>query len=495
MAVMDASGFTIRLYDAKLSNATSNAVGQCLTIGDQTLARYTTENRVQIGYKIGRTLQSLFNLMLIREIDPLLHMMDGALAYFSGVIHSMGQVLMAQFVSQCNPPEIYLRDVVRCACDDTALAIPDSQAAQTWREYALWCSGTLSMVDGSNNPFVVFNPYSYAQLQAMAKDMQSYVDCASTSYQCDPPLAPAFDMQGVSVLNVLVKCRENFVEQRWDPAAYVLFDPSQAYRYKVPPGQRVVLPPDTLEVQRCLAYQTAAGASNSACLDRYLGGQTPRMPWDLYWAYNRAAPGGPPERVDACLTFSGPAAKGVAVFQDCVDDEAQSVCTLSGHVWSPTSNNSIPVGQPHAVMYHGSQADSVIYRLYNKASRIIDEALDAAIAHWSVNQGDVNAQFFSAEGDVSTRLSRFAHPRPLTHPPRRSSTRSSTASSWARTRAWTTGRSPSAPPERSAWPAPTGRATRRAGSRATWTHIRASMCRACLTHVVALLASRSRATL
>ena len=172
MAVMDASGFTIRLQNAALSNATSNVVGQCLTIGDQTLARYTNENQAQIGYKIGKTLQSLFNLMLIRQIDPLLHAMDGLLAYFSGVIHGMGQVLMAQFVSQCNPPEIYLSDVVKCACNDTALAIPDARASQTWRDYALWCSGTLSMVDGSNNPFVVFNPYSYAQLQAMAHGMK-----------------------------------------------------------------------------------------------------------------------------------------------------------------------------------------------------------------------------------------------------------------------------------------------------------------------------------
>ena len=468
MAILDASGFRIRLEDASASEANSNVVGQCLTIGDQTLSRYTNENQAQIGYKIGKTLQNLFNLMLIREVDPLLHAMDGLLAYFSGVIHSMGQVLMAQFLSQCNPPEIFLRDVVKCACGDTTLAIPDTQARQTWKDYALWCSGTLSMVDGSNNPFVVFNPYSYAQLQAMAKDMQAYVDCASRSYQCNPPMAQAFDIQGVSVLNVLVKCRENFVERRWDPAAYVLFDKSQAYRYRVPPGQRVVLPADTFGVQQCLAYQAAAGASNSACLDRYLGYQTPAMLWDFYWAYNRAPPAAPPERVDACLTFSGPAAQGVQVFKNCVDDQTQTTCTLSGHVWSPTSNNSIPVGQPHVVMYHGERADSLIYNLYNTASRVINEALDAAIAHWSVDQGNVNAKFFSAEGDVSRPFlleARFPLESDALRARRRPYTRSSTVSSWARTPEWTIGPCPPVRPERSAWPDPTGPGTRPAGNR------------------------------
>lgn len=398
MALMDVTGFKLRVQSAALSNASSNVVGQCLTVGDATLARYPNENGASLGYKVGSMLQNAFNLLLIRQIEPMLHMMDGGLAYLSGVLGAMGQLLMSQFAAKCNPPDVYLSDVVQCACGDTPLAIPAARAAETWRDYALWCSGTLVMVDGANNPFIVYNPYSYAQLQAKAVQMQAYVDCASKSYQCAPPSDPAFDIQGVSVLNVLVKCRENFVENRWDPGAYVLFDPTQAYRYRT--ASRVQLPSDSMGVQACLRVQAVAGASNSACLDLYLAAV--QMDYYLYWAYERAltAPVAP-QRVDACLTFSGPAAQGIPAFQNCVDDETQDICTLTGHAWSPTSNNTVPIGQPHAVLYYGRQADSLIMRLYTNAYNTLHTALDAAIAHWSVNRLNVKAQFFSAEGDVS----------------------------------------------------------------------------------------------
>ena len=403
LALVDATGYTLRIQSATLSDATSNVVGQCLTVGDATLARYSSSTQGQLGYKVGSTLQNAFNLLLLRQIEPFLHILDGTLAYYSGVISAMGEVIMAQFAAQCNPPDIYLSDVVKCACGDSPLAIPAAQASQTWQDYALWCSGTLSMVDGTNNPFVVYNPYSYAQLQAMAGGMQAYVDCASQSYQCSPPSDKVFAMQGVTLLNVLIKCRENFVENQWDPAAYVLFDPKQRYRYKSPTLVR--LPADTFGVQACLLSQANAGASNAPCLDQYLSFQTPPVDYYRYWAYERALPVPPAttvpaQRVDACLTFSGPAAQGIPVFQNCVDDETQDVCTLSGHAWSPTSNNSIPIGQSHAVLYHGRQTDSLIVRLYNEAYAGMRSALDAAIAHWSVDQQDVSAKFFSAEGDL-----------------------------------------------------------------------------------------------
>jgi hypothetical protein len=153
-------------------------------------------------------------------------------------------------------------------------------------------------------------------------------------------------------------------------------------------------------VAACLRLQAEAGASNSACLDQFLG--FTKVDYYMYWAYERLLGATVrPERVDACLTFSGPAAAGVPVFKNCVDDQTQAVCTLAGHAWSPTSNNSVPIGQPHAVLYSGRQADSLIMRLYAQAHETLQTAVDAAIAHWTTNQLNVRAQFFSAEGDVS----------------------------------------------------------------------------------------------
>lgn len=403
LALIDSSGFTIRIQDAKLSDANANVVGQCLTVGASTLTRYADGNRDQIGYTVGSTLQNAFNILLTRQIEPLLHMMDGGLAYFSGIINAMGKLLMAQFAAQCNPPDTYLSDVVKCACGDQELEIPADRAKETWREYALWCSGTLSMIDGSNQPFVVYNPYSYAELRAKASGMQAYVDCASQKYLCEPPGDNIFLAQGVTLLNVLVKCRENFVQKQWDPAAYVLFDETQVYRYKT--TAPIKLPPDSYEVYACLISQAKNGAINAPCLDLYLSFTNPTIVFDKYWAYERAlvippATTVPVQRVDACLTFSGPAAKKIQKFQDCASDETQENCTLSSHAWSPRSNNSVPVGQSHIVLYQGRQSDSLIWRLYEKAYNGMTAALDEAITHWSVDQANVDAQFFSAEGDL-----------------------------------------------------------------------------------------------
>ena len=89
--------------------------------------------------------------------------------------------------------------------------------------------------------------------------------------------------------------------------------PDRTYRYRtITPVQ---IPPDTMGVQACLRLQAAAGASNSACLDEMLGFK--KLDYYLYWAYERLlSTPVVPERVDACLTFSGPAAQGIPVLQN-----------------------------------------------------------------------------------------------------------------------------------------------------------------------------------
>ena len=100
---------------------------------------------------------------------------------------------MSQTVAMCNPPDHSLKDVATCACGDTRLAIPDLVKGSA--DHAMWCTGTLGMVDGSNKPFVVYNMYTYAQLQAKAGGMQGYVNCASESYNCPPPQDDEFRFQ------------------------------------------------------------------------------------------------------------------------------------------------------------------------------------------------------------------------------------------------------------------------------------------------------------
>ena len=245
LAIMDETGMKVRIKSAAFSDQSDSIAGQCLTVGDEMIARfvlsfilglvslkhrYKRDNKAIVGYGIARTLQNLYDLKLLQSIQPLLSYFDASLAYFTGVLYSLSGIVMSQFTAQCNPPEFHLKDIVVCACNDTNLSIPLTRSTETHQDYALWCSGTLGMVDGVGNSFIVYNPYSYAEIQAKAMKMQEYVECASKSYACSPPSDPEFEYQGVTLINVLTKCRENFSKKRWDPMAYVFFDESQWFR-------------------------------------------------------------------------------------------------------------------------------------------------------------------------------------------------------------------------------------------------------------------------
>jgi hypothetical protein len=185
LKIVDASGFTVRLMSADLASGTDAIAGKCLTMGESQLARYPSGQEVGVGGALTKTLQTALQRKMVQTIEPMVHYLDAMLAWGQGAIHELGVLVMSQSVSLCSPPDHYLSDVVTCACGDTRLAIPIDTRNNA--DHALWCTGTLGMVDGSNQPLVVYNMYTYAQLQAKASGMQRYVDCASQSYSCSSP--------------------------------------------------------------------------------------------------------------------------------------------------------------------------------------------------------------------------------------------------------------------------------------------------------------------
>ena len=57
-------------------------------------------------------------------------------------------------------PDYFLNKTVFCACNDTAFGIPSARALEGLAGAGLWCTGTLLLLDASNEPFVVYNPYA-----------------------------------------------------------------------------------------------------------------------------------------------------------------------------------------------------------------------------------------------------------------------------------------------------------------------------------------------
>lgn len=111
------------------------------------------------------------------------------------------------------------QDVFKCSCLDSAYQIPLVRARENYDDGAFWCSGTLNMLGYDQNPVVIFNPYSYADLQDMLIGLDAYLKCTSTggmgmkeSGDPDPvyceqlrPSISLLEQQGVSSIAVLAR--------------------------------------------------------------------------------------------------------------------------------------------------------------------------------------------------------------------------------------------------------------------------------------------------
>ena len=405
LAIMKSDQFIISLTPAE-GGSGDMVVGQCLTVGSQMMSQYPLDNTKSLPSSIASFASNALQTLMLQTIEPFLHFTDAFLSYVIGVVHTLGALVMSQNMANCNPPDFYLQDVVKCACGDDRLAIQASRKGEGLAGYGLWCSGVLSMVDSNNQPFFVYNPYSYAELQAMSSGLQDYVNCVSggaNGYQCPLPEGPGgiFRQQGVSVFNVLVKCRENYLKRRWDPAAYILYNQKLHYMMKTPlyvPVPDSNPSADPYAVGDCMRNDASSGSIVQYCLQEYLG---TRISTDLYWAYERLPDqSAGPEFTDACLVFSGPAARNVTPFTLCTDGPGQGNCILSEHVWSPRSSNSVPVAEQHRVLSHGNSSAGLVMRLYKEARDEINQAVQTALDWLDRSDSQVSVDFFSVEGDV-----------------------------------------------------------------------------------------------
>lgn len=402
IALAPTDDFTLSIRGGKDTPAGDLIAGQCLTVGAEVLASFPKDDPASLGATVTSHVASALERLAIMQIEPILHILDGLLAYLIGVGKAMGTLVQSQNMARCAPPDFFLKDVVHCACGDETLQIPAARRTEGLKEGALWCTGVLGMIDSNNQPYYVHNPYTYAELQGKSAGLQAYVECVGSGtagYKCVPPNEPLFANQGVTLVNVLVKCRENFVKKRWDPAAYMLFQPTSwdQIEFQADP----VLPDNVAYyIQDCLSTgDPSIGSLAQKCLEEFL--IDAQLAPETYWQYERLTRSGP-EFNDACLVFSGPAGKGLQAFQACVDGmEGTSGCTIPAHLWSPRSDNDVPLATQHRVLSHGVNRDGLVQSLYAQAHDTVMSAIQASLAVWADGDNpEVNASFFSVEGDV-----------------------------------------------------------------------------------------------
>ena len=408
LALLDEGGFKLTLRQAGEATASDVLAGQCLTVGAEVLANYPGDSPSSVAFTVASVATNAVQLLLIQQIEPLLHGLDAGLAYVIGVVHALGVLVMSQNQALCNPPQFDLAAVLRCACGDYRLQIPPARRAEGLEQGALWCTGVLSMIDGNGQPYYIYNPYTYAELQGLSSGLDAYAQCVGSldgrGYSCQPPAADVFTRQGVTLPNVLVKCRDNFIKKQWDPYAFALFNRPYQKLFATRLGYIVPLPDeDPFGIAACLQQDPAEVPSLAqVCLQEFLALRG--TSWDNYWAYERASDGqAGGEYTDACLVFSGPAAMGTPLFVDCVDGMMPEGgrCTLAGHAWSPLSENQVPVGGQHRVLSRGVHADGVVQELYAAARRMVVSAVDASLdLQLSSGSSHMDIQIFSVEGDV-----------------------------------------------------------------------------------------------
>ena len=404
LAIFDATGFSITLGSAELQDASSALTGHCLTANYEAQSANPADSG-SLGMVAAMTQAAGREIMTV-ALEPVQHLLDGIISYLMGVILGLYDLVASLDMAHCKLPDYFLNETVRCACGDLPLAIPLTRRTEGVREGALWCSGTLSLLDASNRPFIVYNPFTFAELQGMASTSDAYLACVSSRQytgkgSCDSflPTTPALAAQGVSVLTVLTACKGNYLNMQWDKAAYILFNRSVFEREVVGASWPTYasLPEHMLAARDCLV-QTSLSA---ACHGDFI-----RQEPSVYYSYQDTLAGSGSQYVDACQVFTGPAnntyvtSEQRSLFRACLDQYEDSNCQLSSNLWTPQSANIVPVAHMHAVKL--TRAGSLVVDLkYQQANALVSAAL-APLQDYS--NSELTTIFFSPEGDIMHQM-------------------------------------------------------------------------------------------
>ena len=232
--------------------------------------------------------------------------------------------------------------------------IPVNRQAETYLDGAYWCSTVLSLLDFDGSPKYVWNPFSMAQLKSKLGDFDVYLDCVASKNDgsCAAPSDPIFEKQQIPLLSVYQRCLTNYQEKLWDQGSFAMFNTTFQQQVRLDQVMPSAIE-DKFKVSKCLLEQKALGGDNTGCLNDYFLRGTQSVD---YFAYSNITTTESPksEMIDACLTFSGPAAsnnpKVAEVFLNCLESNINnSGCEIPHMLWSGRSNNKLPVATQHAM--------------------------------------------------------------------------------------------------------------------------------------------------
>jgi hypothetical protein len=430
LSIFDVSGFELRLSSGNFDKQEAALVGQCLS-------EYHTESMQNPDS--AESQQSLMSVMERLAVDAgtavaqipfedFIHVMDGFFSYAIGVVSGLQDVIATADQKHCNLPDSEADQVGTCSCGDVPVEIPSDRAAEGMKEGAFWCSGMLTLISPMGETYIAYNPYTYAEIVERLRDNaqpgrghDKYLTCISQGVSGDAgdvncvdymPTLEKLEMQGISLMTVLTRCKSNYANSQWDDAAASLFSDQTMSRFVVAAGQladeanemrklvEVSLGPAMVE---CMRTSLERNSGNDACLADWLTVRKLRR--QVFFQYQAiTAPAYGQEVIAACRVFTGPAADNIPAFMRCLDEYEDTGCTMGGMVWAGRSANRVPVATTHALVQEDPANRYAAARLEH--ARIRESVLaiigSPAIQNWDAKHLDL--AIFTAEGDSLHQL-------------------------------------------------------------------------------------------
>ena len=224
------AGIQMNLLPTRYSSQSLPIGGMCLTNFMTSASSQLDSTQAQgvfkgmAGYIITQMTQLIASFKY-RQYAAMLHLLDAGLAYLSSVINKFGDLLAGLDLKNCLVPNVYIGELLQCACGDDSVLIPAATSYQGVQEKAHWCTGSLFISKSDGTVQTVFNPYSFADLKAKLSNLawEQYVNCTQISNNCVSPNIDYFAQQGVLLMQIITKCRANVVNKQWDAGAFAAY--------------------------------------------------------------------------------------------------------------------------------------------------------------------------------------------------------------------------------------------------------------------------------
>lgn len=406
-------------YVQKLGGAGSWAGKKTFTLGraigsaaSKTVKGTFKDSKAVLGSALGRPLRSL----MMSPGKMSMHFLDAMMAWGIGLVRNIQDVIQAADREHCKLPDATAVDIPTCACGDDAAIIPEFRASMRDADGALWCQGTLDLVQSDGSSHIVFNPYTLTELRVFMDTADDFLECLSSgdssTSDCERlrPTADLLEAQGADVMTVMTRCRSNYVNKQWDAGAAFIFAPELIQEFTGFAGTIIdgfdssFYPESVIE---CMFISIERNIGNDACLDLFLYaiGQTA----DEYFTYDMLADTYTHKlsQTDACEVFTGPA-KTSTVFANCVDalddviansddSEDSRDCELEYFLWSGRSSNKVPLATGHHKSYRNDEERWAMAETMVAIEKTRMQAQFDLLDDW--DGSSLNLAFFTADGD------------------------------------------------------------------------------------------------